>query len=207
MVFRPHPSLRQEPVHPKDPVPTLQKGNVVHRILCTSCSSAYVGQTSRTLEAHLKEHKAAVKHARTSLSAVADHVWTEHHQMDFSGTSVLARELHTHQRCMLEAWFIRKHSTLNIGRMGVSHQHMALCCDFSCIYFCVFLVFYLFPCLFHVCVLCVYCLNFLFCPLLLFLLRFSVCFCCVRHPSSCTSFPLVFPCLVRYFPHFSVSIV
>ena len=49
VVFRPHSSLRQEPVHPKDPVPTLQKANVVHRIPCTSCSSVCVGQTSRTL--------------------------------------------------------------------------------------------------------------------------------------------------------------
>ena len=37
----------------------------------------------------------------------------EHHQMDFSGTSVLAREPDTRKRCMLEAWFIRKHNTLN----------------------------------------------------------------------------------------------
>ena len=113
VVFQSHSSLRQELVHPKDPVPTLQKANVVYRIPCTSCSSVYVGQTSRTLEARLKEHKAAVKHARTSLSTVANYVWTELHQMDFSGTSVLARELDTRKRCMLEAWFIRKHNTLN----------------------------------------------------------------------------------------------
>ena len=113
VVFRPHSSLRQELVHPKDPVPTMQKANVVYRIPCTSCSSVYVGQTSRTLEAHLKEHKAAVKHARTSLCAVVNYVWIEHHQMDFSGTSVLAREPDTRKRCMLEAWFIRKHNTLN----------------------------------------------------------------------------------------------
>ena len=68
---------------------------------------------SRTLEARLKEHKVAAKHVRTSLSAVADHVWTERHQMDFSGTSVLAHEPDTHKHCMLEAWFICKHNTLN----------------------------------------------------------------------------------------------
>ena len=74
VVFQPHSSLRQELVYPKDPEPTLQKANVVYRIPCTSCSSVYVGQMNRTLEARLKEHKATVKHARTSLSAVADHV-------------------------------------------------------------------------------------------------------------------------------------
>ena len=35
----------------------------------------YVGQTSRLLETRLSEHKAAVKHARTDVSAVAEHVW------------------------------------------------------------------------------------------------------------------------------------
>ena len=36
-----------------------------------------------------------------------------------------------------------------IGRMGVYHQHMAPCCDFSCIYFYGII---LFSCTFHVCV-------------------------------------------------------
>ena len=113
VVFRPHSSLRQELVHPKDPVPTLQKANVVYRIPCTSCSSVYVGQTSRSLEARLKEHKVAVKHAKTSLSEVADHVWTEHHQVDLSRISVPACEPEVMYVGVLEMWFIRKHSTLN----------------------------------------------------------------------------------------------
>ena len=41
----------------------------------------------------IKEHKAAVKRGDTAISAVAEHVWKEHHQTDWSGATVLAREV------------------------------------------------------------------------------------------------------------------
>ena len=67
----------------------------------------YVGQTSRSLETRLKEHKAAVSHAKTEVLAVAEHVWKENHQMDFQQASILAQEMDTCQRCLLESWFIQ----------------------------------------------------------------------------------------------------
>ena len=114
VAFRPHTTLRQEPVHPKDPVPSLKKPNVVYCIPCAMCPAVYVGQTSRPLETRLKEHKDPVKHAKTEVSAVAEHVWKGNHQVDFQRTSVLAQEPDTSQRCLLESWFIQsKRYTLN----------------------------------------------------------------------------------------------
>ena len=83
------------------------KSGVVYSIPCTTCPAVYVGQTSRSLETRLKEHKAAVRHAKTEVSAVAEHVWKENHQMDFQQASILAQEPDTCQRCLLESWFIQ----------------------------------------------------------------------------------------------------
>ena len=94
--------------------PLCKRPMLVYRIPCMSCPSVYIGQMSRTLETCLKEHKAAVKHLWTSLSAVANRVCTEH-QMNLSRASVLAHETDTNKRCLLEAWFICKYmyDTLN----------------------------------------------------------------------------------------------
>ena len=53
----------------------------------------------------MKEHKAAVRHARTEVLAVAEHIWKENNQMDFQQASMLAQE--TYLRCLLESWFIQ----------------------------------------------------------------------------------------------------
>ena len=125
VMFRPHMTLRQQLVHPKDPVPSSMKSGVVYSIPCTTCPAVYVGQTSRSLETRLKEHKAAVRHAKTEVSAVAEHVWKENHQVDFQQASILAQELDTCQRCLLESWFIQteKH-TINreVGSLAPDYR-------------------------------------------------------------------------------------
>ena len=67
VVFRPLLTLRQQLVHPKDDTPTTKKSNDVYSIPCTTRPAVYIGQTSRTLNTRINEHKAAVKHARTEV--------------------------------------------------------------------------------------------------------------------------------------------
>ena len=40
----------------KDPVPVELRSNVVYKFTCASCNSCYVGETSRHLLAHIREH-------------------------------------------------------------------------------------------------------------------------------------------------------
>ena len=115
VVFRPLTSLRQHLVRPKDPVPSMCKANVVYSIPCTVCSAVYIGQTSRSLETRMKEHKAAVKHAKIENSAVAEHVWQKNHQIDFNNVSILVQERNDHKHCSLESWHIQKQDTFNRG--------------------------------------------------------------------------------------------
>ena len=57
--FRPHTTLRQSLVHLKDHTPPKKKAVIVYRIRCRPCVRVYIGQTGRTLNQRLKEHKRA----------------------------------------------------------------------------------------------------------------------------------------------------
>ena len=44
-------------VHLKDCTPIRQRAGVAYRIPCSSCEKVYIGQTVRTLDHRLKEHR------------------------------------------------------------------------------------------------------------------------------------------------------
>ena len=100
-------------MHPKDPVPSDMKANVVYNIPCQVCPKSYIGQTSRTLKTRLGEHKAAVKKAQCETSAVAEHVWKKQHQMDWGNVTVITHESNQQKQCFLESWYIQRNRTMN----------------------------------------------------------------------------------------------
>ena len=112
--FRPYQTLKQTLVHLKDHTPPQQRTGVVYRIPCGTCTKVYIGQTGRTLEHRLKEHRRALVSGQSSLSAVVEHAMEEMHDIDWMGDTVVDGHPHFHQRCSLEAWHIRSQdSTMN----------------------------------------------------------------------------------------------
>jgi len=51
---RPHTTLRNLLVHPKDRISDEEKPKVVYKILCKNCERVYVGETGRPLGARVK---------------------------------------------------------------------------------------------------------------------------------------------------------
>ena len=89
---------------PKDPVPQDHNANVIYSIPCSTCPASYIifiRQTGRLLQTRLYEHECAVRKGEVEKSAVAEHVWREGYQIDFSTAAVLAWETECHQRCYL----------------------------------------------------------------------------------------------------------
>ena len=76
VAFRPFWTLRQELVHPKDPVPELRRKGVVYAIPCDQCPRCYVGQTGRSLEQRLGEHHRALGKGDVLASTVTELVFT-----------------------------------------------------------------------------------------------------------------------------------
>ena len=55
--IRPHRTLRNILVHPKDKVTDDKKSDVVYKIPCKNCEASYIGETGRTLGTRIKEHR------------------------------------------------------------------------------------------------------------------------------------------------------
>ena len=60
-----------------------QKSSIVYKIYCTQCNFVYYGQTERSLNTRIAEHKKAVAHFDQN-SKVATHVHQFRHNMNFA---------------------------------------------------------------------------------------------------------------------------
>ena len=56
--FKPHQTLRQLIVAPKDKIPTEEKANVVYRCPCQDCDTVYTGETKKKLGERIKQSTA-----------------------------------------------------------------------------------------------------------------------------------------------------
>ena len=54
---RPHTTLINLLVHPKDRISDEEKPELVYKIPCKNCERVYVGETGRPLAARVKEHR------------------------------------------------------------------------------------------------------------------------------------------------------
>ena len=59
--FRPNRTMQQELVRVKNRIPPDKKEGVVCEVQCSDCEEVYVGETGRTLNKWISEHKQAVK--------------------------------------------------------------------------------------------------------------------------------------------------
>ena len=110
-LFSPTHTLWQTLVKLKDCIPLQQRAGVVYRIPCGTCPRVYVGQTCRTLDHRLKEHKRALTSGNLAQSAVAEHAAHESHVIDWKEAKVVDTHPRYHQRCAFESWHIRSETT------------------------------------------------------------------------------------------------
>ena len=110
--FKPHQTLRQILVAPKDKTKTEDQTGVVYRIPCSGCNKVYVGETKRTVGERVKEHTAKIAN---NLSAIAEHYQKTSHEPDLDNIKVLCREDKLIPRKVREAIYIKKETspTLN----------------------------------------------------------------------------------------------
>ena len=87
--FQPTNALQQVLVRPKDPVPKENRSGVIYQIPCSRCPQTYIGQTGRTLGQRLKEHQRAGRDRNTSTSALANHVCSTGHPVDWNRAQIL----------------------------------------------------------------------------------------------------------------------
>ena len=114
-VFKPHQTLRQVLVAPKDKPRNEEKSGVVYRVPCGDCDKVYVGETLRVLGERLKEHTADTA---SNTSAIAEHHKRTGHDADTDNVEVLCREEKLLPRKVREAIFIKKETSPTLNRDG-----------------------------------------------------------------------------------------
>ena len=71
----------------------------------------YIGQTGRSLDHRLREHRLTLKNEDLGSSALAEHVFSANHRVDLSKAMIIDTHNHTQTRCMLEFWHIQHHQS------------------------------------------------------------------------------------------------
>ena len=90
---------------------------MVYSVPCNECWRAYIGQTGRSLDHPIAEHRLALRNGDVAASALAEHVFTTGHKMDLFRATVISAHPHTQTGCLLESWHIQHDKTpLNRGR-------------------------------------------------------------------------------------------
>ncbi|XP_060765135.1 uncharacterized protein LOC132873505 [Neoarius graeffei] len=127
---KPHTTLRQILVHPKDRIHPDNRCNTIYEIPCQLCNKTYIGETGRSFNTRKNEHKECEKETATRQtrtikekaqqenykSAITDHCKRENHVMDWGNARVIRTEDNKHQRWIREAIEIRKRSPRTINR-------------------------------------------------------------------------------------------
>ena len=89
----------------------------------------YIGETGRTLEKRLSEHRGAVK--RNDLkNGIAVHAWKTQHRVDWEAATVKQVEVNHTRRKVIEAIHIKKQkvtSNLDCGRSLIPVWQPLLC--------------------------------------------------------------------------------
>ena len=111
-------TLRKALVQAKDYQSEWKKKGVMYQVPCAECESVYMGETGRTLEKRISEHKGAVKRHDVK-NGIVVHAWTKQHKVDWQAATFKHLETNHLRRKTIEALHIhlqRETSNLDCGR-------------------------------------------------------------------------------------------
>ena len=117
-VFKSSRTLRSLLTKVKKRIPQERVKGVIYRVQC-ECGSTYVGETGRTLETRLKEHKRAVRYDDQN-NGIAVHANNTCHTIQWGDAEVLDKEQNWSKRKLKEALHIREEKdpmNLDQGRL------------------------------------------------------------------------------------------
>jgi len=134
--LRPHKTIKQLLVHPKDKRDPRDTAGVVYKIPCKDCSKVYIGETARKFGVREKEHikdgkelegqkytRAKKKESVTELhkSALTDHAAQCNHVIDWDGVKLPVKDPNYDSRGIREAIEIRKAGRTSMNRDSGRH--------------------------------------------------------------------------------------
>jgi len=91
----------------KDVLPVLSRSSVVYKINCSDCNASYVGQTKRTLNTRVNEHKSHIRRNPVQSSVITDHRKKSKHEFDWDNVKILDVESNYNKRLISEMIHIK----------------------------------------------------------------------------------------------------
>ena len=132
--FKPHQTLRNILIHPKDKRDISQTAYCVYEFPCLNCDKTYIGETSQLFGIRLKEHKSEAEKAlakaftrsqrkasitgEPNKSAITDHVVNTNHVIGWEEATIKDREQDRVKRQIRESIWIRKQGQHSMNRDG-----------------------------------------------------------------------------------------
>jgi len=92
----------------KDTLPIFSRSSVVYKIDCMDCDASYVGQTKRTLNTRVSEHRNHIRRNSTQNSVITDHRLDSKHDFKWNDIKILDEERNYNRRLISEMIFIKK---------------------------------------------------------------------------------------------------
>ena len=89
----------------------------VYQIPCNSCNKCYIGQTGKSLEKRLEQHKNCIRYAQDN-SAIFVHVRDNNHTINWTESKKLVLSNDMLERNVIESAFIKESFEKN---MNISH--------------------------------------------------------------------------------------
>ncbi|KAJ8909610.1 hypothetical protein NQ315_003481, partial [Exocentrus adspersus] len=105
--FKTNNTLRSILTHTKPINKEQNEKNCIYQIPC-QCGKHYIGETSRPLDVRIKEHKNYVRNYQVDRSNLAQHVWDNHHQINWKEASIIQKEQNFGKRKIKRKWCIPK---------------------------------------------------------------------------------------------------
>ena len=99
----------------------IKKDCGVYKIPCNDCDKFYLGETGRTFETRLKEHKKAVRYFDVN-NALAHHCLSSGHSINFQNSEMVSRCSDFRLRRVVESSFIKVNQTNVLNLNSGFHQ-------------------------------------------------------------------------------------
>lgn len=96
-------TLKQNLTKVQDKTPINEKTGIIYSIPCKDCSSCYIGQSKRSLNERLYEHKYAFKNFDLQKTTTIEHSLDYNHKIGFEDSRVIAMEKSYKNREIKEA--------------------------------------------------------------------------------------------------------
>ena len=116
MAHKPTVTLRNILMKVKDPTDIKTRTGAIYKVTCAECPATYVGETGRTLDCRIKEHKRATE-KKDVANKIAVHQTETKHRIEWEGATCMEFNGFADERMFLESWFTKcDENSINICR-------------------------------------------------------------------------------------------